>query len=98
PVRVRKRPSKRNSCAGRPLARGQPLPQRMDHRMGAQRTTGRVWRACIALAMALFAAAPIAFAQGADGGAIGTFPITGAYSATFREDRNDVSIIEMAGN
>ena len=68
--------------------------------MELQRMAGRIWRACIALLVAL-AATPMAFAQaasGADGGTISSFPITGAYSATFRADQNDVSIIEMAGD
>ena len=61
------------------------------------RYVSRIWRACLALIVAL-GAAPIAFAQGADGGTISSFPITGAYSASFVEDRNDVSIIQLAGN
>src|ERR1700758_57048 len=68
--------------------------------MGLLRTVGRICRTCAALVVAL-AASPMALAQstlGADGGTIGPFPITGAYSATFREDNNDVSIIELAGN
>src|SRR5579863_4270782 len=65
--------------------------------MGVDRTLGLIWKAWLALVMALVAA-PVAFAQGADGGTISTFPITGAYSASFVEDRNDVSIIQLAGN
>src|ERR1700730_14758253 len=66
--------------------------------MGLRRRVGRIWTFCAALLLAL-AFDPMAFAAGgADGGAIGPFPITGAYSAVFREDRNDISIIELAGN
>jgi subtilase family serine protease/Tol biopolymer transport system component/flagellar hook assembly protein FlgD/fibronectin type 3 domain-containing protein len=50
----------------------------------------------VAALLATAAALPFAFADGS--GPIDPFPITGAYSAFQREDRDHISVIEFAGN
>lgn len=51
---------------------------------------------CVATLVSLWIFSPTAQADGA--GAISPFPISGAYTAEFREDRDHISVIEFSGN